>query len=85
MGDVDDAKYNAMQRSGLQFRQEISVPVKGQTFVRIGLRDLVTDRVGAIEVPVSSLVKLKPLGGAAAPDTSAPAAKPPTLGPPPPQ
>jgi VWFA-related protein len=89
-GDIDDAQYAAMQRAGLQFKQEISVPVKGQSFLRIGLHDLATDRVGAVEIPVASVAKLKPLETAApaaapAPATPVPAkspAPPPTLGPP---
>jgi VWFA-related protein len=82
--DVDDAQYNAILRGGLQFRQEISAPVKGETFLRIGLHDLASDRVGAVEIPVSTLAKLPPLPAAAgAAVTPEPARKPPTMTPPP--
>jgi VWFA-related protein len=89
-GDIDDAQYAAMQRSGLQFKQEISVPIKGQSFLRIGLHDLASDRVGAVEIPVASVAKLKPVetgapAAAPAPATAAPTKAPPTLGPPPPR
>ena len=81
-GDIDDAQYAAMQRSGMQFRQEISVPLKGQSFLRIGLHDLTSDRVGAVEIPVAAVSKLKPLGTPAPAATPATPAPPPTLGPP---
>ncbi len=80
-GDIDDAQYTSMMRNGIQFRQEISAPIKEQSFLRVGIHDLTSDRVGAIEVPVATLSKLKPLPPPpAAPAT--PTAKPPTLGPP---
>ena len=90
-GDLDDAHYNGLMRGGVQFKQEISVPVKGQTFLRVGVHDLTSDHVGAIEVPVSTLAKLKPLpapaaapaapaGSLAAP--AAPAGGKPSLAPP---
>jgi VWFA-related protein len=60
-GDFDEEKYKALMRSGLQFRQEISVPSRGQSFLRVALHDLATDRVGAIEVAVARLIDLKPL------------------------
>lgn len=50
--------------------QQISVPVKGEYFLRIGVRDGSNDRVGALELPVAAVVGLKPLE---APET-APAA-----------
>ena len=77
--DLDDQQYAALERSGLQFRQEISVPVKGTSFLRIGLHDLKTDHVGAFEIPASTAAKQKPLGAV----TAAPAnAKPATVPPP---
>jgi hypothetical protein len=79
-GDIDDAQYKSMLRDGVQFRQEISAPIKESTFIRVGIRDLATDRVGAIEVPVATVAKLKPLPAPAA-ARETPAAKPPTPGP----
>jgi hypothetical protein len=84
--DVDNDQYNAILRGGLQFRQEISAPVKGQTFLRIGLHDLASDRVGAVEIPVATLAKLPPMPAAAgAAVTAEPDRKQPTLAPPPPR
>ena len=48
-------------RVGLHWHQEISVPAKGNYFLRIGIHDLTGDRVGAIEVPIATVRKLPPL------------------------
>jgi len=61
-GDLDDAHYKSIMANGLKFKQEISVPVKGESFLRIGVEDLATSRVGVVEIPVA---KLKPPASAA--------------------
>ena len=66
-------KFAESMNHNFAFRQEISVPVKGEYYLRIGMRDSNTDNVGALEVPVAAVAKLPP---AAAPAESAPAAKP---------
>jgi VWFA-related protein len=43
------------QQSGLPLHLQISVPVKGDYFLRIGVHDIQGDRVGAIEVPVDAV------------------------------
>jgi VWFA-related protein len=58
---IPAARYTAILHGGFQYRQEISVPVKGDYFLRIGIHDLTTDHVGAIELPVSAVSKLPPL------------------------
>ena len=60
---------------GIAFHQEISVPVKGQYFLRTAIHDMVSDRVGAVEVPVSAVARLEPLKSVpvAADSQSAPA------------
>jgi VWFA-related protein len=63
IGDIDDARYQSIMADGMQFRQEISVPVKGESFLRIGVEDLATNRVGVVEIPVAMVAKLKPLAG----------------------
>ena len=55
-----DKFAEAMNRD-LAFRQEISVPVKGEYFLRIGMRDDGSDRVGAVEVPIAAVANLPPL------------------------
>jgi hypothetical protein len=48
-------------------RQEISVPVKGEYYLRIGLRDRNSDKVGALEVAVATVAKLPPAAATGAP------------------
>jgi VWFA-related protein len=45
---------------GFQYQQEISVPVKGEYYLRVGIHDLTTNRVGALELPVSLVSALPP-------------------------
>jgi VWFA-related protein len=55
------ATYAGLLQRGLPYHQEISVPVKGQYYLRIGIHDLNADRVGALEIPVASVKDLAPL------------------------
>jgi VWFA-related protein len=55
------ADYNTLLSGGMAFHQEISVPVKGEHYLRTAIHDLVSDRVGAVEIPVAQVVKLDPL------------------------
>ncbi|MGB3629953.1 MAG: hypothetical protein WBA18_10675, partial [Terracidiphilus sp.] len=48
------------------YRQQISVPVKGEYYLRIGMLDRTSGNMGAIEVPVATVAKLPPAGAAAA-------------------
>jgi VWFA-related protein len=70
------ADYERLQNSGtgIAFHQEISVPVKGQYYLRTAIHDLNSDRVGAVEVPVSAVAKLDPLKPLIAANTPTPAA-----------
>jgi hypothetical protein len=49
------AVYQSMLKNGAVSRDEIDVPAKGDYFLRIAIHDLTSDRVGAIEVPTSSI------------------------------
>ena len=60
-GDIDDARYQSIMENGLKFQQEVSVPVKGENFLRIGVEDLATHKMGVVEIPVATVAKLKPL------------------------
>jgi VWFA-related protein len=59
--DLPADRYATLLQSGIRLRQEISVPVKGDFFLRIGVHDQATDRVGAVEFPISAVSKLPPL------------------------
>jgi VWFA-related protein len=41
--------------SGLEFHQSIDAPAKGEYFLRIGVHDLGSGRVGAVEVPLAAI------------------------------
>lgn len=62
--NVKAADFAALHRPGLhpefQYNQEISLPATGEYFLRIGLHDLLTNHVGALEFPTASLSNLPP-------------------------
>ncbi len=48
--------------TGVKAHLEISVPVKGgDDFIRIGIHDIPSNRFGVVEIPISSVARLKPL------------------------
>ncbi len=51
-------RYKALARGGLPYHQEISVPVKGDYFIRTGIHDVTGNKIGAVELPVASVSKL---------------------------
>ena len=56
----DDLK-ETLERGGFQFHEEISVPVRGEYVLRIAVHDVQGDRVGAVEIPISSVSGLPPI------------------------
>ncbi len=62
--------------SAVQLHREISVPLKGTYFIRIGIHDPKSDRFGAIEVPVANIQRLPPLPAPDVPAPSNPASAP---------
>jgi VWFA-related protein len=53
---VDAGGYGRiMQSSGLGFDETIAVPSKGDFFLRLGVVDLTSGRIGALEVPVETI------------------------------
>jgi VWFA-related protein len=65
------AQYAEMLKGNIAFHQEISVPVKGNYFLRTAIHDMISDRVGAVEVPIAVVAHLDPLQAAAAPTLQA--------------
>jgi VWFA-related protein len=55
------ATYNRALHKGLFFHQQISVPTKGEFYLRIGVHDVAVDHDGAVEIPVDSVKNLAPL------------------------
>jgi len=58
---IPEARFASMQSSNLRYVQQISVPAKGEYYLRIGIRDAATDHVGAVELPVAAVAKLPPV------------------------
>jgi len=52
---LSPAQYLAALKTGVRLRQEIDAPQKGEYFLRIGIHDQASDRVGAVEVPLSAI------------------------------
>ena len=55
------AKPAAIQqflKEGVRYQQQIAVPAKGEYYLRIGIHDVIGDKVGAIEVPVASVATM---------------------------
>jgi hypothetical protein len=53
--NLAEAQYRKLLAEGLPFRQQIAVPAKGNYFMRIGVRDVASDRIGALEIPVDEV------------------------------
>jgi VWFA-related protein len=78
-------QFASMQQTNIHFRQDISVPVSGKSFLRIGVIDETTNKIGTVELPVSALSKLPPLAAPAATPAAAPPPTPVPAPAPPPQ
>ncbi|HEY1767292.1 MAG TPA: VWA domain-containing protein [Terracidiphilus sp.] len=53
--NVNDAHYRRILASGLGAQQQIAVPVKGNYFLRVGVHDVASNRIGALEIPVDEV------------------------------
>lgn len=49
--NLKSEQYDRMMQTGLPLHQEIDVPV-GEVYLRLGVHDLSTDRIGSIEIPL---------------------------------
>jgi hypothetical protein len=58
---IPDAKFASVQSGAIKYVQQISVPAKGDYYLRIGIRDIASDHVGAVELPVAAVAKLPPV------------------------
>jgi VWFA-related protein len=68
------ADYAILMRGGIPWHQEISVPIKGEFYLRIGVHDLIGNRVGAVEIPVASVKNLAPIAPSSIPEKPPPPA-----------
>jgi VWFA-related protein len=60
---VPAATYESRQQSGWKFQQNIDAPAKSECFLRIGVRDVSNDRVGAVEVPLAAIQPMSAADG----------------------
>jgi len=58
---IPDARFASVQNGNIKYVQQISVPAKGEYYLRLGMRDDTTDHVGAVELPVAAVAKLPPV------------------------
>jgi VWFA-related protein len=58
---VPEAGFAAFEKSSVRYVQQISVPAKGEYYLRLGMRDVAGDHVGAVELPVTAVAKLPPV------------------------
>ncbi len=54
-------QLTALRKTGFQLRQQISVPTKGDYFIRVLINDHLGTRVGATEVPIAAVRNLPPV------------------------
>jgi VWFA-related protein len=64
--------YRQILRTGIPYHEEISVPLKGDYALRIGVHDLATNHIGALEVPVDSVKNLPPITASALTESATP-------------
>jgi len=51
----------------IDYMQQISVPVQGEFVLRVGVRDVATDRLGALELPIAAVARLEPFDASGVP------------------
>jgi len=58
---VTEAQFADLRRTGVQYRQQISVPAKGIYSIRVLINDLQGSHLGAVEVPLAAVQSLPPV------------------------
>lgn len=72
------AQRNKLIRSGFPFHEEVSVPLNGNYSLRIGVHDINSDHIGAVEVSVASVKDLPPAPTSARANPTSPSQKSPS-------
>jgi hypothetical protein len=55
VADVDEQHKTVMMKTGMHMHQEISVPMKGHYWLRVGIHDRTGDRIGAVELNLDNV------------------------------
>jgi VWFA-related protein len=58
---IPAAQFDSVRNGNIKYLQQISVPAKGEYYLRVGMRDIASDHVGAVELPVAAVAKLPPV------------------------
>jgi hypothetical protein len=53
--NLSEDSYRQLLANGLPAQQQIAVPVKGNYFLRVGVHDVPSDHIGAVEIPVDEI------------------------------
>jgi VWFA-related protein len=53
--NLSEASYRQLLKVGLPAEQQIAIPVKGNYFLRVGVHDVPSDHIGAVEIPVDEV------------------------------
>lgn len=53
--NLDEAGYRKLLAEGMALAEQIAVPAKGNYFLRLGVRDVDGDHLGALEIPVDQV------------------------------
>jgi len=64
--------------AGVQAHLEVSVPIKQQTYLRIAIHDIPSNRFGVVEIPTSTVIHLAPAPAAQPTSTTTPRTTTPT-------
>ncbi len=75
-GNLPPDAYADTMHHGVLWHQEVSVPLKGDFYLRIGVRDLTSNRVASVEVPVAAVKNLPPQTTPASSPSTSPATTP---------
>ena len=53
--DLHDTSYNKMLLTGVGIHQSIAIPIRGEYIIRLGVHDTISDYIGGLEIPLSSV------------------------------
>jgi VWFA-related protein len=53
--NLSEDRYQQLLAHGLSAQEQIAVPVKGNYFLRVGVHDVPSDHIGALEIPVDEV------------------------------
>jgi VWFA-related protein len=55
--NLTPSQYESALKIGLNYRQEVGIPVEGKYLLRAGVHDVKADRIGTVDVPMSAIAR----------------------------